>query len=188
MKNLTYILDVGSSKISLLACYTNRNKTSITTEVELKYDGFMDGEFFSTDQVREVVYNLVMQMKQRLNKPVTNIHIGVPGEFVACVCKRVTRSFVPSKKVTEQELEQMFDGVGGFGGEEYITASFSPLKFELDGVTTSKLSNQRISQFVMDCSYVLVKKKFVELMQEICNGLDIKDVDFIEIYLFIERE
>lgn len=179
MKNLTYILDVGSSKISLLACYVNKNNSLIMTDIESQYDGFMDGEFFSSDQVKEVIYNLVMQMKQRLNKTITNIHIGVPGEFVACVCKRVTRNFAPSKRVTEQDLQEMFDGVGDFGKDEYVTASFSPLKFELDGVSASHLNNQRISEFVMDCSYVLVKKQFVTLMQDIFNGLGVNDIDFV---------
>ncbi len=192
MKNLTYILDVGSSKISLLACYVNKNKTLVMTDIESQYDGFMDGEFFSDGQVKEVVYNLVMQMRQRLNKTITSIHIGVPGEFVACVCKRVTRNFAPSKKIDECELEDMFDGVDDFGRDEYVTASFSPLKFELDGISTTQFTKQRISQFVMDCSYILVKKQFVTLMQEICNGLGINEVDFVSTALaqsqFVRRE
>ncbi|MBO5909920.1 MAG: hypothetical protein J6Q15_00270 [Clostridia bacterium] len=180
MKNLTYILDIGSSKISLLACSVNKNKSSIITDVECKYDGFMDGEFFSPEQVSEVIGNLITQMKQQLNKPITSVHIGVPGEFSACVCKRVTRNFMPSRKITEQDIEGLFDGVGDFAGnDDYIVASFSPIKYELDGLATTKLSNQRISQFVMDCSYILVKKQFVELMQGIFNSCQVKEIDFV---------
>lgn len=180
MKNLTFLLDIGSSKISLLACQVKKDKSAIVTSIDHEYDGFMDGEFFSIQQVSDVIGNLLDEMKQRLNKPVTNIHIGVPSEFSACVCKRVTRHFVPSKKITEQELVELFDGVSDFNGSDnYIVASFSPLQYSLDGMITYKLTNQRVSQFVMDCSYVLVKKQFVQIMQDVFDKYNIKDIDFI---------
>lgn len=180
MKDLTYVLDIGSSKLSLIACYVDKGKSSIVTDVELAYDGFIDGEFFSEQQVKEVIAELIDQMNLRLNKKVKNLYIGVPGEFSACVCKRVTRTFVPSRKIAEGELEQLFDGVSDFSeNEQYVVASFSPLKFDLDGIPSVKLTSQRISQFVMDCSYVLVKKTFVELMQGICQELGISNIDFV---------
>ena len=179
MKNLTYILDIGSSKISLLACCVNKNKSAVLTSINQYYDGFMDGEFFSTEQVGEVITNLLNQMKNRLNKSITSIHIGVPSEFSACVCKRVTRTFVPSKKISEQDIIELFDGVGDFGGDDYVVSSFSPLKYNMDGLVTTKLTNQRVSQFVMDCSYILVKKQFVQLMQTTFEINGIKDVDFV---------
>ena len=178
--DLTYILDIGSSKISLIACCVKKNKSGIVSCINHEYDGFMDGEFFSPSQVGEVIGNLLEQMTNSTHKQITNIHIGVPSEFSACVCKRVTRNFVPSRKLTEQDIENLFDGVGDFkDGDDYVVASFSPIKYELDGIATTKLSNQRVSQFVMDCSYILVKKQFVEFMQNIFNNCNVKDIDFV---------
>ncbi|MBQ7798213.1 MAG: hypothetical protein IJ371_03735 [Clostridia bacterium] len=180
MKNLTFVLDIGSSKISLLACHVKKGKSVILTSINRQYDGFMDGEFFSVDQVSEVISNLISEMKERVNRSINSIHIGVPSEFCACVCKRVTRNFVPSKKISEQELVTLFDGVGDFkGSDNYVEASFSPLQYELDGLVTTKLTNQRVSQFVMDCSYILIKKQFVDTMQGIFNSLNIKEIDFV---------
>ena len=180
MKNLTYILDIGSSKISLLACQTNKGRSIILTSINSEYDGFMDGEFFSVEQVTNVISDLIKQIKERLNKPVNNIHIGVPSEFSACVCKRVTRNFVPSKKVTEDELINLFDGVGELKGvEDYIVISFSQLQYVLDGLVTTKLTNQRVSQFVMDCSYILVKKQFIDTMKQIFEANNVSEIDFV---------
>lgn len=180
MKNLNFLLDIGSSKISLIACQVKGDKSIVLTSIDCGYDGFMEGEFFSVDQVGEVIANLLAQMKDRLNKSITNIHIGVPSEFCACVCKRVTRNFVPSKKITEQELIGLFDGVNDYvDSNEYVVTSFSPLQYELDGMITTKLTNKRISQLVIDCSYILVKKQFVELMQDIFKQNNISNIDFV---------
>ena len=180
MKNLTFVLDIGSSKISLLACQVKKNKSIILTSASEAYDGFMDGEFFSTQQVGETISKLVETLSKRLNTKIIVIHIGVPSEFSACVCKRVTRNFVPARRIEEKELVELFDGVNEFGHkDDYTVVSFSPLQYELDGTTVSKLSSKKISQFVMDCSYVLAKNQFIELMQSICNECNIKEVDFV---------
>lgn len=180
LKNLTYVLDVGSSKISLLACYAQKGKSAIVTSIDKPYDGFMDGEFFSIEQVKEVIQYLLSQMKTRLNKSIEAVHIGIPSEFSACVCKRVTRNFVPAKRIDDKEVANMFDGINDFGQkDDYIVASFSPLQYQLDGNVVSMLTDKRVSQFIMDCSYILVKKQFVETMQNIFNSCGIKDIDFI---------
>lgn len=180
MKDLAFILDIGSSKISLLACQVKKGKSSIITCIDKSYDGFMDGEFFSVEQVSEVIGTLINAMSSQLKKSINNIHIGVPSEFSACVCKRVTRSFVPARVINESMLMELFDGIGGFAlKDDYEIVSFSPLQYEIDGFVTDMLTNKRVSQFVMDCSYVLVKKPFVTLMKDIFVGIGIEDIDFI---------
>lgn len=180
MKNLTYILDIGSSKISLMACRVDKAKSMVVTSINQEYDGFMDGEFFSTDQVKQVIGSLVEQMSARTNKKIRTIHVGVPSEFSASVCKRVIRNFVPGKKITDDDIANMFDGVEEFkASEDFVVASFSPLQYELDGMISDKLTNQRISQFVMDCSYILIRKTFIEFIKEILNELNIEEIDFI---------
>ncbi len=180
MKNLTYILDIGSSKISLVVCEVKKGKSVILTNVTGFYDGFMDGEFFSTEQLEQVIADLVNQISDRFKHPITHIHVGVPSEFCACVCKRITRNFVPSKKITDEDVEQLFDGLNDFKeSKDYTITSFSPLQYELDGAVSAGLTNQRISQLVMDCSYVLVKNSFIELMQKLLNNCNINEIDFI---------
>ena len=180
MKNLTYVLDIGSSKISLLACYTKKGKSAIFTCIDKFYDGFMDGEFFSIEQVNLVISELLTEMKVRVGKNIASIHVGVPSEFVACICKRVTRNFVPAKKVLPEDIEKMFDGVGDFAQkDEFIISSFSPLQYEVDGNMVDTVPNKRVSQFVMDCSYMLIKKQFVDIMQQIFELNKIKEINYI---------
>lgn len=180
MKNLVYVLDIGSSKISLLACCINKGKSMLVTGIDKAYDGFMDGEFFSAEQLQQVINELIYEMNTRLNKRVSNIYVGVPSEFVACVCKRASRQFVPAKKILKEDITSMFDGVDDFAKkDEYIVTSVSPLQYVIDGNSVIKLSNKRVSEFVMDCSYVLVKKDFVELIQQILSAYKFNQIEFI---------
>ena len=73
MKNFSYILDIGSSKISLLVCSIVKTKSIIITSADCEYDGFMDGEFFSTEQVRDVIHKLVSLIETRVKKKINNI-------------------------------------------------------------------------------------------------------------------
>ena len=180
MKNLNYILDIGSSKISLIACCIKNSKSIIVTAVTESYDGFMDEEFFSNEQVYSVISNLLSQMSDRIGKPVEKVYVGIPSEFSACVCKRVTRNFVPAQRITDDVVAGLFDGINDFSQkEQYIVVSYSPLQYDLDGNVVAQLTNKRISKFVMDCSYVLVKKNFADLMQQILNSCDVKQVEFV---------
>ena len=46
---LKYILDIGSSKISLIAAAKYGKSVRVIAEEEAFYDGYMDGEFLSAD-------------------------------------------------------------------------------------------------------------------------------------------
>ena len=180
MKNLTYIFDIGSSKISLLACKVYKGESSIVTSVTQMYDGFMDGEFFSTEQLTDVLYGLLDEMSERVGKRIGAVCVGVPSEFCACICKRVTKNFVPARKIENYQINEMFDGVSDFkGAEDYVVSSFSPLQYDIDGSVTMSVPSKPISQFSMDCCYILVKKQFADLIKNILVERDIKDVEFI---------
>ncbi len=180
MKNLTYIFDIGSSKISLLACKIHKGESTIITSINCSYDGFMDGEFFSNEQLGEVMHDLLNEMGKRIGRSVENVYIGVPSEFCACVCKRVTKNFIPAKRIISAEIATMFDGINDFANkDEYVVTSFSPLQFNIDGVVSMTLPSRTVSQFSMDCCYVLVKKNFSKLVTEILTELGVKHVEFI---------
>lgn len=180
MKNLKYVLDIGSSKISLLACNVNKDKVLIVSSVDMGYDGFMDGEFLSQDGLVDVFRAILQEMSARVNCPIEQVYVGVPGEFSACVCKRVTRSYMPCKKLTEEDVANLFDGVGDFNAKEnYTVISYSPMQFELDGCTTMQAVNRKVSELVMECSYILVKNSFIDLAEKCLRECGVKDIEYI---------
>lgn len=180
MKNLKYVFDIGSSKISLLACCVGRGGLLVVSSVDKQYDGFMDGEFFSADGLTDIFRSLLQEMSSRTGKPIDSVFVGVPAEFSACVCKRVTRSFLPSKKLTEQDIAGLFDGVGDFSlDSDYTVISYSPMQFELDGCATLQAVGRKVTDLVMECSYILVKNSFIELIGNCLKQCLVKGVEYI---------
>lgn len=180
MKNLKYALDIGSSKISLLAYSVNKDKVLIVSSIDEGYDGFMDGEFLSQKGLANVFRTLLQEMSARVGKPIDQIYVGVPGEFTACVCKRVTRSYMPCKKLAEEDIANLFDGVGDFKSKEnYTVISYSPMQFELDGCVTMQAVNRKVSELVMECSYILVKNSFIDTVGKCLTECGIKKVEYI---------
>ena len=179
MKNLTFIFDIGSSKISLLACSVKKGKTIIITSIDKLYDGFMDGEFFSAHDLPTVFKELINEMQERLSCKIDSVYIGVPSEFCACVCKRVTRNFVPSKKLSDADIQALFDGINDFpNNKDYTVISFSPLEYDIDGVKTLQPTNKKISNFIMDCCYVLVKKDFITIIEQSLDEFNL-DIEYM---------
>lgn len=180
MKGLTYIFDIGSSKISLLACSVKRGKTFVITSVDQAYDGFMDGEFFSTDELNKVFRDLITSMNSRIGEAIKSVYIGVPSEFSACVCKRVFKNFVSSKKLNENDILKLFDGVNDYQKiDEYEVISYSPTRYQLDGVVSEYAIGKKVNELVVDCSYILVKKDFISIINQCMSNCGVTHVDYV---------
>ena len=64
LNKLKYILDIGSSTLRLIAVTKFAGKQRIVAEDSLLYDGFMDGEFLSPDELENDFNQLIDSMSQ----------------------------------------------------------------------------------------------------------------------------
>lgn len=180
MKNIEFLLDVGSSKICLFACSQFKESPVIVSSCEQLYDGFMDGEFFEPTQITDVVQKLMIEMSTKLKVKIKKVFVGVPSEFSVCVCKRKVRKYLNLTKLNSKNILELFEGIEDFkGGEGYKLISVSPMQYELDsGFKTIDPIGKRTSQVNMDASYLLVKKEFVERFDKILHNLGVEQVEY----------
>lgn len=181
LNKIKYILDIGSSCLRLLAEAKLMGKAHIVAEEDELYDGYMDGEFLSPDELPENLSQLVGNLSTKLRKQISSIIVGVPSEFCICVCKRISRKFVDLHKITNNDLVEMYENNSSFGdSEEYTVINYSPMQFVLDDdMKTMSPVGKRTSSLTMDVSFILAKKSFVELMIKTLNSVGVKNVDFI---------
>lgn len=181
LNRLKFILDIGTSKISLLAVSRLGKTDHIVAESTVLFDGFMDGEFLSPNELETAFSNLIEDMKAKTRKPISAITIGVPSEFCVCVCKRITRKFVSPHKISESEIAELYESNLGFGdSNEYLVINYSPMQFMLDDdVKTMSPVGKVTSNLTLDASFVLAKKSFIDLMMEKFNKIGISNIDFI---------
>lgn len=181
LSKLKYILDIGSSSLRLLATSKVLGKQRIVAEESILYDGYMDGEFLSVDELSDDLSRLIDGMTQKTKKPINSIIVGVPSEFCVCVCKRISRKYVGVRKVSEHDLKNLFQSNANFGAsEEYAILSFSPMQCVLDDdVKTLSPVGKKTSTLTLDASYLLAKKSFIDLMKEKFAVLGIHNLEFV---------
>ena len=184
-KKLQFILDIGTSTLRLLATTKFAGKPRIFAEESVLYDGYMDGEFLSVDDLQENLSTLIDSMSTKLRKKITSVVVGVPNEFCLCVCKRISRKYVEPHKIKEQDIVSLYNANADFGAsEEYKLINFSSMQFVLDE-TLKTLSpiGKKANSLVLDASYILAKQSFIKLMIEKFSAIGIEDVGFISTML-----
>ncbi len=181
MLNIKYILDVGSSCLRLLAVSKFMGRNQIVAEEEVLYDGYMDGEFLSAENLTANLDELINKMSNKMRKPIKAVVVGVPSEFCVCVCKRISRKFNVSHKITDFDVKDLFETNKSFGDSQtYSVINYSPMQFVLDDdVKTLTPIGMRSSNLVLDASYILAKRTFINLFLEEFAKLNIFEIDFI---------
>ena len=179
--NLTYILDVGSSCLRLMAVSTFLGQRRIVAEEDALYDGFLDGEFLSVENLTTNIDELVQKLSTKMRKPIKSVVVGVPSEFCICVCKRISRKFGATHKITDFDVKDLFEANSSFGdSNEYSVINFSPMQFVLDDdLSTLTPIGMRSSNLVLDASYILAKRSFISLFISIFKNLNILELDFV---------
>lgn len=178
---LKYILDVGSSCLRLLAVGSYGKEQRIVAEDKLLYDGYLYGEFLSPDKLRDDLSQILERMNVKMRKNISSLVVGVPTEFCICVCKRISRKYVNTHKVTEHDLINLYESNSSFGdSEEYSVINYSPMRFVLDDeIETLSPVGMKTRSLVLDASYILAKRYFLTKMEECLHSLGVKHLEFI---------
>ena len=178
---LKYILDVGSSRLRLLAVGEYNKDYRIVAEDSVLYDGFLDSEFLSPDKLLDDLSQLITRMSTKMRKHITSIVVGVPSEFCICVCKRISRKYVTLHKITDADLINLYESNSSFGdSEEYNVINFSPMKFVLDDeISTLSPVGMKTRSLILDASYILAKRYFMDTMMDRLTSIGVKHIDFI---------
>jgi len=181
LNKVQYILDIGSSCLRLLAVTAFAGKQRIVAEESVLYDGFLDGEFLSVDELENDLSTIIQNMNQKMRKPIASIVVGVPSEFCVCVCKRISRKYVGLHKITERDIKSLYESNANFGdSEEYRVINYSPMQCVLDGeYKTLSPVGKRTTSLLLDASYILAKTSFMKLISEKLKNLKVSHIDFV---------
>ena len=110
IKNCVAVLDVGSSKITVLVGQRGVNDT-ITERFVTKneYSGFAEGKFFDIAELETAVASAIKSVCAALKTSVNEITVCVPGAFVRLENRKYKIVFGKKKKITEDDKESLFD-------------------------------------------------------------------------------
>lgn len=181
-KNITSILDFGSSRITLLVGMEDVNKSfRLMSTIDSDYEGFSKGEFVDPDNLQIVIAEILKKAERELQFKIDNLFVGVPSEFCFVYDAMLTKSFAKKIKITNKVIDSLF--VEDNEQSPYKTHTLinkSPLFYIInDENKTNNPIGLVANKVQARTSYVLVDNKFKLLISGILKNLGVKEFDFL---------
>ena len=131
-KKQTAIIDFGSSKITALLGDSGVNGTFVIKgRYTFNYDGFAEGAFFDQNKLRRILLSAAEHFFS-IAKPDT-VYVGVPAAFTRVFTKDSQISFSKKKKITPQDVDNLFDSAFLIPSSNRTLINRSAVVYELDG-------------------------------------------------------
>lgn len=179
-KNFTTIIDIGSSSVVTMIGERGINHSfRVLGKGEVNYDGFSNGKFFDPDSLKNVIAMSISNAEQSSGLKVTDVFLGVPGEFCNCLCKDVTIDLSRKRKVKQSDIYALFEH-GIKPHPTYSTINHSAIYYTLDdgkrvidpvGKTTKMLTGK--------ICYILAENNFLDFISNIFAEIGIKHLLFL---------
>ena len=176
------VLDFGSERITVVIGTRGVNNTfNIRGSGEAEYAGFMDGEFLEPQEMKLAMGMAISNAEGNSKAEITELFIGVPTEFLFCVCKNVGQNFAKARTIKQRDIDELFFRANDFA--KYNTHSVinqSAVYFVLDdGQATSNPLGQVSAKLNACLSYILVEKGFIDLVNGFVRDLGLSRVTYI---------
>ena len=180
------VLDIGSSAVTVLIGERGVNNTFVFKGVHTeKYDGFADARFFDVKDVQRAVFKALAEAERGCNDRITELYVGVPGEFCKVVTRRYSISFQNKRKVAAYDLSTLYEQ-----GLKEIPAGYSLVRQAAVYYVTS--DNRRTIDpvgMISDSlegylSYFLAdEKNFLEVFRNMLTEYGVRKIRFLPISL-----
>lgn len=190
------VLEIGSQKVTCVIAQRGVNGTFIIKSIaESEYDGFDCGKFFSKNSVSQAILSVIEETTKNSRARITDLYVGVPGEFSTVRTKKHTLAFNGKRRIREKEVRELYTAFELGKDSDYFITDVSAIYFELDdsrrvlhpeGIRTYKLTGY--------LSYLLCTKDFGYIIKNTCRTADVKNVHFVSEslgecdYLFSEEQ
>lgn len=179
-KKKSAVLDIGSSKLTVALGERGVNRTFlIKARKEIEYDGFSEGEFLSPESLTRALYT-AREFIFASQKDIDTIYVGVPGEFTEVIVKDSQISFRKKKKITEEDVDFLFDAAFVLPSAKYTLINRSAVVYELDDYR--RLANPVGHQSVIlkgKLSFILCANYFIDKVKPILEGNEDIEVEFV---------
>ncbi len=175
------VLDFGSSKITAMVAERGINKTFIIKgSYTFNYDGYQEGEFFDLAQLKQTVLLAVDSLKKAYSNKLETVYVGVPGDFTEVVVKDSQISFAKKKKITDIDVDSLFDAAFVMQSAKYTLINRSAIVYELDDFRRLANPVGAVSGILKGkLSFVLCNNYFIENVKAFIQSAGVGRVEFV---------
>lgn len=182
IKNVTSILDFGSSKITILVGVGDVNKSfRLLSSVDADYDGFARGEFLDSNNLQPAITEALNKVESDLQCKINNLYVGVPAEFCFVYDAMLTKTFAKKTKITAKIIDGLYlEDKEDNPYKTHTIINKSPLFYIInDENKTNDPIGLIANKLQARTSYVLVENGFKLLISGILDSLGVKHYDFL---------
>lgn len=192
MRESKVIMDIGSSTVMTLIGEDGVNDTfNILGKGEVSYAGFQNAEFLEPENLKFVIATSVSYAEIESDMKITDLYLGVPGEFCTVVTKTVTLNFPKHKKISRLDIDNIYRIGANFDEQDWTLINQSVIYYELDDSSrVIEPEGMKAKKLTGNISYILASKNYIMIMKRIFAELKINVVGLISsvlaesLYLF----
>lgn len=181
-QNNAAVIDFGSGKITVfVGSETNDGNFVVKATGESKYDGFANGEWLGVDGLYNAVSTALKNAESVSKSKITEVFVGIPGEFIYISASYATTFFNSRRKVTSKDIEYLFQTANKeISLQDFKQISRSPIFYDLDdqerlidpiGSSCTKLSGLM--------SYAYANENFTTTISTVLSSLGITKAEFV---------
>lgn len=173
-KKISHVLDVGSSKLTIVSGAVVSGKLAVVAENSVAYAGFLDGEFLEENRLKEKIQEVVSSVEIKTGFMVKAIGVSVPAEFCYSLTKKVNVTFARQNKLTENLLDEIYESaVENIDG--FTPINIEPI-FSLldDGKKVVSALGYKTTKLSVLVNVIYAKKSFIKTFNQafLCVGVD----------------
>ena len=174
MREQVAIIDIGSSAIVTLLGEVGVNGTlNVISKGEVSYAGFQNAEFLEPENLKFAIASCISNAEGLVDAKISEIYVGVPGEFSAVVTKNVSLSFAKQKRVSELDVNNILRTGNTFQNEVgYSLVGQSAIYYSVDDaqkyINPVGQKARKVTGFI---SYMLATKYYIKLLKSIFSEL-----------------
>jgi len=179
-KNIASVLEIGSSKISILIGSEGTNHTFVIYgKSDVDYSGFSNSEFFEEEKLDDVIGKAIENVELATKLAVKELTVGVPAEFCVSHTKKVNVTFVSRRKLTKDLVQEIYESAF----EEipdYTLVGIQPIYNILDdGKRLIRIKNEKTSKITAFLNIIYIKTSFIKMFNQKLSNLGIVKVNYV---------
>ncbi|MDD4686152.1 MAG: cell division FtsA domain-containing protein [Clostridia bacterium] len=180
-KKIAVVLDIGSSKLELMAGAQGLNNTfAVYGKYSHSYSGFSDGEFFEEEKLESIIANLIENFEAKFQLKIKELTVSVPSEFCISKNKKITITFAKTKKLTKALIDKIYSNAGE-QINDYSLIHVSPIYNVLDNDIKAIDLDDSLKTSKLTCyvSTIYAQNNLLKNMNNILSNLGVLKVNYV---------
>lgn len=179
-KSYVSVLDIGSSRVSVLVGTSGINSTFVIKgQGEASYAGFGEGEFYEPEKLGTVISSAITRAEENAGYAIRHLYVGIPAEFCNCVCKTISSTFSTRKKISQEVLSEHYEKAYEDKENQTLISCNAIYNILDDGKRALNPTGCKTSKITSMVSLIFAQDDFINTINKILQSLGVERVTYV---------